>query len=95
MALTVVLQGDYAGAKPLYERAIEIGEKTLGPNHPNLAIRLNNLAGLLEAQGLYTQAKPLYERAIEIDEKALGPDHPDLATALNNLAELLRAQVGC
>ena len=48
--LTAVPQGDYAGAKPLYERAIEIGEKTLRPNHPDLATRLNNLAELLESQ---------------------------------------------
>ena len=43
-------QGDLASAKPLYERAIAIGEKTLGPEHPDLAISLNNLAGLLRAQ---------------------------------------------
>ena len=43
-------QGKYAEADPLYLRAIEIGEKTLGPDHPELATRLNNRAGLLAAQ---------------------------------------------
>ena len=43
-------QGDLASAKPLYERAIAIGEKALGPEHPDLAVWLNNFAGLLRAQ---------------------------------------------
>ena len=50
MVLTAVPQGDYAGAKPLYERANSIWEKSLGPDHPQVAIGLNNLAGLLRSQ---------------------------------------------
>jgi len=50
MTLTVVPQGDYAGAKPHYERAIKIWEAALGKDHPNVASGLNNLAGLLESQ---------------------------------------------
>ena len=41
----------YAEARPLYERALAIREKALGPEHPDAAASLNNLAGLLEAQG--------------------------------------------
>lgn len=43
-------QGRYDEADPLYLRAIEIGERTLGPDHPDLAKWLNNRAGLLESQ---------------------------------------------
>src|SRR5258708_6353938 len=43
--------GDYAGAEPLYRRALAINEKALGPNHPDLATGLNNLATLLKAKG--------------------------------------------
>ena len=46
-ALSPVFQGKLDEADPLYLRAIEIDEKTLGPNHPDLATRLNNRAGLL------------------------------------------------
>jgi hypothetical protein len=28
-------QSDYAGARPLYERALETDEKALGPEHPD------------------------------------------------------------
>jgi tetratricopeptide (TPR) repeat protein len=50
-------------------------EKALGPEHPNVATSLNNLAALYKAQGRYAEAEPLYRRALEIWEKALGPEH--------------------
>ena len=68
-------------------------EKALGPDHPDTATALNNLAELYYSMGDYAKAEPLYQRALKIDEKALGPDHPDTATALNNLA-LLKIDLG-
>jgi len=102
-ALEDVPQRKYDEAKPLFERAIEIGEKTLGPGHPDFAARLNNFAMLLESQvgcelvdgtdgfsqGNYDEAKALFERALGISEKALGKDHPTVAVRLNNLAHVL------
>ena len=84
--------GRYAEAEPLYRRALAIGEKRLGPDHPAVATSLNNLALLLKTQGKYVEAEPLYRRALAIGEKRLGPDHPAVATRLNNLAGLLQAQ---
>jgi len=84
--------GRYPEAEPLFRRALAIDEKALGPNHPDVATWLNNLALLLKVQGNYADAEPLYRRALAIDEKALGPNHPGVATDLNNLANLLYAQ---
>jgi tetratricopeptide (TPR) repeat protein len=67
-------------------------QKTLGPNHPDVAVLLGNLAGLNRAQGRYADAEPLFKRALKIREKALGPDHPEVAVSLNDLADLYRAQ---
>jgi tetratricopeptide (TPR) repeat protein len=67
-------------------------EKALGPEHPNVATSLSNLAGLYQAQGRYADAEPLLKRALAIQEKALGPDHPDVARSLNNLATLFTAE---
>ena len=39
----------FAEAEPLYRRALAIAEASLGPDHPEVAIRLNNLAALLYA----------------------------------------------
>ena len=47
------VQGDYARALPLYERALAIDEKTLEPEHPDVATTLNNLAVLYLSQGDY------------------------------------------
>ena len=66
--------------------------KALGPDHPDLATYLNNLAHLYHAQGRYAEAEPLNKQALTIWEKALGPEHPHVATSLNNLAELYKAQ---
>ena len=85
------LLADYAGARPFYERALAIYEKTLGPDHPDTARSLNNLGFLLQAMGDLAAARPFYERALAIYEKALGPDHPDTARSLNNLGALLQA----
>jgi CHAT domain-containing protein/Tfp pilus assembly protein PilF len=81
-------KGEYARAEPLYQRALAIWEKALGPNHPNVAQSLNNLAALYRAKGEYARAEPLYQRALAIWEKALGPNHPNVAQSLNNLAFL-------
>jgi tetratricopeptide (TPR) repeat protein len=82
----------HSSSPPAPTRSLEIREKALGPEHPNLATSLNNLAVLYRAQGKYAEAEPLYKRSLAIMEKALGPDHPNVALILNNLAVLYRAQ---
>ena len=58
--------GDYAKAEPLYQRALKIREKALGPEHPETAASLNNLAQLYREMGDYAKAEPLYQRALKI-----------------------------
>ena len=82
----------YSQAEPLLRDALAIREKALGPEHPDTAQSLNNLAILLGSLGDIAGARPLYERALAIREKALGPEHPDTAQSLNNLAALLEEQ---
>lgn len=43
-------KGKYDEADPLYVRAIAIGESSLGLEHRDVAVWLNNRAGLLKAQ---------------------------------------------
>ncbi|MFI0403314.1 MAG: tetratricopeptide repeat protein [Cyanobium sp.] len=56
-----------------------------------MAIRLNNLAGLLKATNRLEELEPLMRRALAIDEASYGSNHPDVARDLNNLAQLLQA----
>ncbi len=69
-------------------RALGIEEKALGPEAPDVATYLGNLASLYGDQGRYIEAEPLYQRALSIDEKALGPADPGVGADLNNLAAL-------
>jgi tetratricopeptide (TPR) repeat protein len=82
----------YPQALPLLRDALAIHEKAFGPEHPDTAESLNNLATLLLDQGDFAGAQPLFERALAIREKALGPEHPDTAQTLSNLGALLQAK---
>ena len=45
-----VAQGNYAAAEPHFRKALIIYEKALGPEHPEVATSINNLAVLLKIQ---------------------------------------------
>jgi tetratricopeptide (TPR) repeat protein len=91
-AVQLFRKGQYEEAIPKAREALGIREKALGPEHPDVAQSLNNLAALYRAQGRYGEAEPLHRRALGVREKALGPEHPDVALSLDNLAELYQAQ---
>ena len=57
-------QGRYADAEPLFKRSLAMSEKTLGPDHPDVAASLNSLAGLYREQGRYADALPLVQKTI-------------------------------
>ena len=48
LALYLEARAEYGEAEPLSRRTLAIGEKIYGPDHPEVATRLNNLAVLLE-----------------------------------------------
>jgi tetratricopeptide (TPR) repeat protein len=73
-------------AVPFAQRFLAIHEQVLGPNHPDTAAGLNNLAMLYKSQGEYAQAEPLYQRALAIHEQVLGPNHPNTILVRNNYA---------
>jgi len=50
---------------PLFKRALAISEKALGPNHPDIALWLDNLAVLYEAQARYDDALPIVRQKIK------------------------------
>ena len=91
LGLIYLTKSLYGEAEPLMRRALEIDEKSYGADHPSVAIRLNNLAGLLKEANRLREAEPLMRRALKIDEKSFGADHPNVAIDLNNLAQLLKA----
>jgi tetratricopeptide (TPR) repeat protein len=85
---TAARRGSSLAAERLLRRAIAAAERVHGPDHPGLAVSLDQLAALYQATGRWAEAEPLLERAVAIDAKALDPEHPELAGRLNNLAVL-------
>ena len=69
-------QGKLDEAKAMYERALAGKERTLGADHPDTLMTVNNLAIVLEQQGKLDEAKTMYERALAGKERAIGADHP-------------------
>lgn len=57
-------QEQYAKAEPLYHRALAVRMETLGPDHPDVATSLNNLAYSYSEQGKYAKAEPMFQRAL-------------------------------
>jgi len=62
-------------------------EDALGPEHPDVAVSLDHVAGLYMKLNEPDKAEPLYRRALSIRENSLGP-HANVATNLDYLAVL-------
>jgi tetratricopeptide (TPR) repeat protein len=84
--------GMYSSAEPLFQKALEAGERILGRDHPETLNSVSYLAIVLEHKGDYTGAEPLYRRALEGFERVLGPEHPNTLASVDNLASLLNVR---
>ena len=62
-------QSRYAEAENFFKRAIEVKEKTVGPNHSDLVIILENYAKLLRVAGRDGEADKMSRRAHTIFSK--------------------------
>jgi tetratricopeptide (TPR) repeat protein len=90
MGLYFRYRAQFEEALAAYERALRIDEAAYGPDHPTVAIRINNLGRVLQDLGDLEGAKAAYERALRIDEATYGWDHAYVATAVNNLGSVLQ-----
>lgn len=84
----------FAEAEPLARRSLNIAEKNLGPDHPDVGVRLNNLAKLLEATERLEEAEPLLRKQATIFiqfTRRNGHRHPHLDAAIDNYLSLLKA----
>lgn len=84
--------GLFDEGRPLLEQALALRERALGPDHPDVAQSLKDLANLHRAVGNFDEAEPLLVRALTIEEAAYGPVHADVAETVTGLATLHWAQ---
>ncbi|CAF1097964.1 unnamed protein product, partial [Rotaria magnacalcarata] len=78
-------QGKYPEAVKFYEKDLEISEKTLSADDPQLAARYNNIGQVYDNMGEYSKALEYYEKSHKIYEISLPPTHPNLASSYNNI----------
>ena len=77
--------GNDAEAVECLRKALEIGDRTVGADHPDLIILLNDLSRIYLRQSAYAAAEPLLLRLLEM-KRSKGEDHPEVATVLASLA---------
>jgi len=83
--------GQMEKALAFQEKAIQIREAVLAPNHSDLAQSYNNLSAIYQALGQMEKALEFQEKAIQILEVVLAPNHPHLAASYNNLSAIYQA----
>jgi tetratricopeptide (TPR) repeat protein len=75
-------------AKAVGERALAVKEAALGPNHPDVARAMSNLAVYHSKLGEEQEALALLRRALVAREALFGPTHPEVSETLVNLGEV-------
>ena len=67
---------------------MDIDRTAYGPDHPIVAVRLNNMGGVLRGLGDPNGARKHFQRAMEIFTAQKGENHPDAITVRRNLESL-------
>lgn len=64
-----------------YREAMSIDIDRFGPEHPKVAVRLNNIGRLLAIAGSWPEALAMHEKALDIYRQTFGALHPDVASS--------------
>jgi serine/threonine protein kinase/tetratricopeptide (TPR) repeat protein len=81
--------GQHEEAAASLFQALQIKERVLGKDHPDVSYTLGNLADILRALGRPLEALELANRGVEIIGRTSGWEHPDMVLQLVNRAEIL------
>jgi tetratricopeptide (TPR) repeat protein len=77
--------GHFAAARTATEHCLELAEKHLGKDSPQLAEPLQVLGDIIAQQGKPGDAIPIFERVLALTMRDVGPDHPHVADAIEYL----------
>lgn len=92
LAVVYANSGKPLEAELLFRRALAIGEKGLGPDHPGVGATVQNLGILYATQERYREAEPLLKRALAINLKEYGGKHVRTALSLKTLSSFYAIQ---
>jgi CHAT domain-containing protein/tetratricopeptide (TPR) repeat protein len=74
------------------QRALELAEQQLGPDHKRVGKLLGNIGVLHWQQSHYGEAESFYRRSLTVLAKALGPESKEAGTTLSTLCRVAAVQ---
>ncbi|UJR13621.1 hypothetical protein I4U23_000634 [Adineta vaga] len=80
-------QGHQDQSIAYYKKSLEVSQKALPSDHPDVAMSYNNIGLVYYNKGEYTKALSAHQKALAIRQKALPANHPDLAMSNNNIVK--------
>lgn len=83
-------KGDYAEAHRYAEAGVQAAIREYGPNHPETAVALKNLAASFTVKRRPNDALPLIEEAYRITSETVGSDHIYHVLNAGQMGETLR-----
>jgi tetratricopeptide (TPR) repeat protein len=83
-------RGQYAEAKAVLDRALDVGTRHYGDGHKKLSAIANNLGRAHNNLGDQTAALQYFSQALSIDQAAYGNAHPHVAEVINNFGITLQ-----
>jgi tetratricopeptide (TPR) repeat protein len=92
LAVVYARAGKPVEAELLFQRALVIGEKGLGVDHPEVGATIQNLGILYATQQKYQEAESLLKRALEINLLQFGFTHTRTALTLKTLSSFYAIQ---
>lgn len=78
--------GDRVQALPLFQKALEKSELTLGPESPSTLEQMHSVAFLLGLDGRIEEALPIQQKVMDATIRVLGLEAPETHSAISNLA---------
>ncbi len=82
--------GNFDRAEEMHRAALAIDRKLFGPNSPEAAASLNDLALALMAKNKPSEAEGADREALAIRRRLFGNENADVATSLNDLSAVYR-----
>ncbi|CAF4933927.1 unnamed protein product, partial [Rotaria sp. Silwood1] len=76
---------NYTEALEFYQKSLEIREKCLPSNHPDLAATYNGIGLIHDNMGEYAKALEFYQKSLDIQQTSISSNQPKLAETYNNI----------